>query len=109
MRWLVFNAFRIFCVLSFSEYATQIASFIIAGNSETTSSSIGSGFKMVSELFESSFDIGPSVLRSLTPYQQLMLNRLAGGRIVVLGGEECQRSRGETGLLSNSRNGNDVQ
>ena len=49
------------------------------------------------------------VLRSLTSYQQLMLNRLAGGRVVVLGGEECQGSRGETGLLSNSRNGNDVQ
>ena len=49
------------------------------------------------------------VLRSLTPYQQLMLNRLAGGRVVVLGGEECQRSRGETGLLFNNRNGKNVQ
>ena len=38
-----------------------------------------------------------------------MLNRLAGGRVVVLGGEECQGSRGETDLLSNSRNEDDVQ
>ena len=49
------------------------------------------------------------MLRSLTSYQQLMLNRLAGGRVVVLGGEECQGSRGETGLLYNGRYGNDVQ
>ena len=50
-----------------------------------------------------------AVLRSLTPYQQLMLNRLAGGRVVVLGGKECQKSKGETGLLSNNRNGKNVQ
>ena len=29
--------------------------------------------------------------------------------MVVLGGEECQGSRGETGLLFNRRNGNDVK
>ena len=34
------------------------------------------------------------LLRSLTSYQQLMLNRLAEGRVVVLGGKECQRSMG---------------
>ena len=49
------------------------------------------------------------MLRSFIFYQQLMFNRLMGGRMVVLGGEECQKSRGETGLLFNSRNGNDVQ
>ena len=49
------------------------------------------------------------VLRSLTSYQQLMLDRPVGGRMVVLGGEECQGSKGETGLLSNSRNGKNVQ
>ena len=48
------------------------------------------------------------VLRSLTSYQQLMLNRVVGGRVVVLGGEECQRSRGETGLLYNREYGEDV-
>ena len=50
-----------------------------------------------------------NMLRSLTPYQQLLLNRLVGGRVVVLGGEECQGSRGETGLLYNGRYEEDVQ
>ena len=29
--------------------------------------------------------------------------------MVVFGGEECQKSKGETGLLYNERYGNDVQ
>ena len=48
------------------------------------------------------------MLRSLTSYQQLMLNRVVGGRMVVFGGEECQKSRGETGLLCNREYGKDV-
>ena len=38
-----------------------------------------------------------------------MLNRLVGGRMVVLGGEECQGSKVETGLLYDKRYGEDVQ
>ena len=49
------------------------------------------------------------LLRFFIFYQQLMLNRLMGGRMVVFGGEEYQRSKGEIGLLFNGRDENDVQ